>query len=127
MSSVTFNSNAGSESGLKGNPIGYPILFVLFTLGFILPLLYGVGTSFFDAVKMTPPLLTQAVMAVPPVAMVVLALLVSIGLTLAKNWLTPSRFKLVSWLTVAVTLAMTLVGVLAFLSPLYSVVVALKM
>lgn len=126
MSSVTFNSNPGSDSPTKRHQIGFPILLVLFSMGVVLPLLYGVASSFFDAMQMKPPLLTQAVMAVPPLVMTGLAVMVSIGLILASFWLTPSRFKLVSWLTVGVVVAVSLVGVFAFLSPFYSVVSSLK-
>lgn len=101
------------------------IAFVLFSFGVILPLIYGVGKPFFEGVGMSLPRFTSFLMHVPPWTMMGVSVLVSVGLYVIHLQMNSKKFRLIAWTVIGVTAVIMLVGVLAFLSPLFSVVSAL--
>jgi hypothetical protein len=125
MSTSTINPQS-LRTGMP-NAVAFPVTFVVFTLGTIIPLLYGVAIPFFEAVKMTPPIFTQFLGQIPPLAWTGSAVGISMGLVIVAKCVTIERFWILSWAVIGLAAVLTLIGMLAFLSPLYSVVVAIRM
>ncbi len=110
-------ADAATSSPTARYPISLAIGFVLFSIGTILPLIYGLAGRYFEVLGIQPPILTSWFVNIHPFVMVGISILLSFAILVAQRQLGEKRFRLFVLIIVGFSAAMTIIGVLAFLSP----------